>query len=246
VARDGRPSAQGERRNSVSRKTYDRELQRLQDEVLSLGDIVEKATVEAVNALMERDSSASNRLIAADRAINERRFAIEGDALTLIATQQPLAGDLRTIFAVVEIANELERIADYAKGIAKVNLMMDEEPLLGPCRHLPAMAGTVRDMLHRALEAFVRQDSNLALSVSDWEHQVDELHNRVYRELLAVITSDPNTTENATSLLWVGHNLERGADRVLNICERVVFNVTGEIMEMDAEEGEYLGLHGLS
>ena len=185
-------------------------------------------------------------MIGADRAINERRFAIEGDALTLIATQQPLARDLRTIFAVVEIANELERIADYAKGIAKISVMMPDDPLLEPGAHLPVMAAKVRDMLHRALQAFVTQDATLARAIPEQDHEVDALHNQVYRELLALITANPNTTDNATYLLWVIHNLERAADRALNICERVVFNVTGEIVEMDMEEGQFLGLEGLS
>ena len=230
----------------MSRKSFDRELQRLQDEVVQLGDVVEKAIIQSVNALTERNRQASNRLIGADRAINEKRFSIEGDALTLIATQQPLAGDLRTIFAVVEIANELERIADYAKGIAKVSVMMPDEPLLEPGVHLPVMAAKVRDMLHRALQAFVTQDATLARAIPEQDHEVDALHNQVYRELLALITGDPDTTDNATYLLWVIHNLERTADRALNICERVVFNVTGEIVEMDMEEGQFLGLEGLS
>jgi len=199
-----------------------------------------------VNALMERDSSASNKLIAADRAINERRFAIEADALTLIATQQPMAGDLRTIFTMVEIASELERIADYAKGIAKVNLMIADEPLLDPCAHFPTVAAKVRDMLQDALLAFVNKDAALARAMPEREHEVDRLHNQVHMELLTLITGDHSTSDRATRLFWVVHNLERAADRVLNICERVVFNITGEIVEMDVAEGETVGLEGLS
>jgi phosphate transport system protein len=230
----------------MPRKSFDRELQRLQDEILRLGNVVERAIVQSVSALCDRDREASSRWIAGDRAVNERRFAIEGDALTLIATQQPLAGDLRTIFAVVEIATELERMADYAKGIAKVNLLMGDDPLLAPAAHFPGMAAKVSSMLHDALEAFVHQDADLARLIPEREHEVDALHNKVYRELLALITADPTTTDSATYLLWVDHNLERAADRVLNICERVIFNVTGEIVEFDVEEGEDLGLEGLS
>jgi phosphate transport system protein len=230
----------------MPRKSFDRELQRLQEEILHLGDVVEKAIVQSVAALCDRNRQASSTVIAGDRAINEKRSAIEGDALTLIATQQPLAGDLRTIFAVVEIATELERMADYAKGIAKVNLLMDAEPLLAPATHLPGMAARVSTMLHEALEAFVHQDAALARTIPEREHEVDAIHNKVYRELLALIAADPETTDSATYLLWVDHNLERAADRVLNICERVIFNVTGEIVEFDVEEGEDLGLEGLS
>jgi phosphate transport system protein len=230
----------------MPRKSFDRELQRLQEEILHLGGVVEKAIVQSVNALRDRNRQGSSRVIAGDRAINEKRFAIESDALTLIATQQPLAGDLRTIFAVVEIATELERIADYAKGIAKVNILLGDGPLLAPAAHLPDMAARVSSMLHGALEAFVNQDAGLARAIPEQEHGVDAMHNRVYRELLALITADPGNTDHATYLLWVSHNLERAADRVLNICERVIFNVTGEIVEFDVEEGEDLGLEGLS
>ena len=144
----------------MPRKNFDRELQRLQDQVLQLGDVVEKAIVESVDALAKRDHQTSSSLIARDRAINEKRFAIESAALTLIATQQPLAGDLRTIFAVVEIATELERIADYAKGIAKVNVMLGDEPLLQPAAQLPAMAAQVSSILDTALKAFVDGDAD--------------------------------------------------------------------------------------
>jgi phosphate transport system protein len=230
----------------MPRKSFDRDLQRLQDRVLHLGGVVERTIVEAVDALSDRNREASSELIAGDRAINEERFAIEGDALTLIATQQPLAGDLRTLFAVVVIATELERVADYAKGIAKVNLIMENHSLLAPASHLPGMAAMVSSMLHDAIQAFVDGDVALARSIPEQEYEVDALHNKVYRELLALITADPEITDPATYLLWVVHNLERAADRVLNICERVVFNVTGEIVEFDLEEGEDLGLEGLS
>ena len=230
----------------MARRSFHQQLVRLQNEILDLGDTVQQSLMQSLRAMTDRDRPLSNELIAADRAINERCLAIESDALTLIATQQPLAGDLRTIFTAVEIANELERIADYAKGIAKVNLMMGEEPLLEPGLHLPVMASEVRDMLQASLQAFVDQDAAEARAIPQRDHLVDELHNRVYRELLALITSDPSTTNRATFLLWVVHNLERAGDRVINICERVVYNVTGEIVELDVQEGEYLGLESLS
>ena len=230
----------------MARRSFHQQLVRLQNEILDLGDTVQQSLMQSLRAMTVRDRPLSNELIAADRAINERCLAIESDALTLIATQQPLAGDLRTIFTAVEIANELERIADYAKGIAKVNLMMGEEPLLEPCLHLPVMASEVRDMLQASLQAFVKQNAAEARAIPQRDHLVDELHNRVYRELLALITSDPSTTNRATFLLWVVHNLERAGDRVINICERVVYNVTGEIVELDVQEGEYLGLESLS
>ena len=219
------------------RETFERELQRLQDEVLVLGSMVENALIESVEVLKRRDMEGAQRLIAGDRLINQKRFAIEEDALALIATQQPMAGDLRTLAAVLEIVTELERMGDYAKGIARINLMMGEEPLLKPLIDIPRMAEKARDMLHRALDAFVRRDVALAQAIPAEDDEVDALYNQVYRELLTYIMSDPRTIDQANYLLWVAHNLERTADRVTNICERVIFTVTGEMMEMDAEEG---------
>jgi phosphate transport system protein len=215
------------------RETFERELQRLQDEALVLGSMVENALTESVEVLKRRDMAGSRRLIAQDRLINEKRFAIENDALVLIATQQPMAGDLRTIAAVLDITHELERIGDYAKGIAKINLMIGDEPLVKPLVDIPRMAEKARDMLHRALEAFVEQDVALARAIPAEDDEVDDLYNQVYRELITYVLADPRTIEQANYLLWAAHNLERAADRVTNVCERVIFTVTGEMVEMD-------------
>jgi len=220
----------------MPRKTFEGELQRLQDEVLVLGSMVEQALIESVEVLKRRDVEGARRLIAGDRLINEKRFAIEADCLALIATQQPMASDLRTLAAVLEIVTELERIGDYAKGIARINIMMGEEPLLKPLIDVPRMAEKARHMLHQALEAFVQQDVALARAIPAEDDEVDALYNQVYRELLTFIMSDPRTIDQATYLLWVAHNLERAADRVTNVCERVVFTVTGEMTEMDVED----------
>ena len=221
----------------MTRETFDRELKRLQDEVVILGGLVEKAIIQSVEVLKRRDLEGARRLIAADRRlINEKRFAIETEALTLIATQQPMAGDLRVIAAVLEIAHELERMGDYAKGIAKINLMMGDEPLLKPLIDVPLMAEKARSMLHQALEAFVRRDVELARTIPKQDDEVDALYNQVYRDLLALMMQNPRDIDRATYLLWVAHNLERTADRVANICERVIFMVTGEMVEMDVND----------
>jgi phosphate transport system protein len=228
---------------SRPRETFEQELQRIQDEVLVLGSMVEKAITESVQSLKRRDLEGARQLIAEDRILNEKRFAIEDDILVLIATQQPMAVDLRTLAAALEITTELERIGDYAKGISKINLMMGEAPLLKPLVDIPRMAEKARDMLHRALEAFVQRDVDLACAIPDEDDEVDALYNQVYRELLTFIVSDPRTIDQATYLLWAAHNLERAADRVINICERVVFTVTGEMMEMGADESGLGGIH---
>jgi len=225
------------------RQTFELEMQRLQTEMLVLGSMVEDAIVESVEVLKRRDLEGARRLIAGDRVINKKRFAIEADCLVLIPTQQPLAGDLRTLAAVLEIITELERMGDYAKGIARINLMMGEEPLLKPLVDIPRMAEKARDMLHRALDAFVRRDVALARAIPADDDEVDALYNQVYRELLTFIMANPRTIDQATYLLWVAHNLERTADRVTNICERVIFTVTGEMMEMDVEDSGFESIH---
>jgi phosphate transport system protein len=146
--------------------------------------------------------------------------------------------------SVLEIATELERIGDYAKGIGKVTLLIGEEPLMKPLIDLPRMAQKARDMLHQALDAFVRRDTELALAVAAGDSEIDALYNQVYRELLTFIMADPRTINQATHLLWVGHNLERAADRVTNICERVIFTVTGKLVEIDGSED--MGVEGLA
>jgi len=204
--------------------------------VLALGSMAEKALLESVAALKRRDLEVSQRLITRDRIVNEKRFAIEADCISLIATQQPMAKDLRILAAVLEIVTELERIADYAKGIAKINLMMGFEPLIKPLVDIPRMAEKAQDMLHRALDAFVRQDVALARAIPQEDDEVDGLYNQVYRELMTYIIADPSIIQQANYLLWVAHNLERAADRVSNICERVVFTVTGEMLELDSDD----------
>jgi len=227
----------------MTRRTFDQELDRLQDEVLALGSLVEEALVRSVETLKQRDFIGSRRLIAGDRAINERRYAIEEDTITLIATQQPMAGDMRLLAAILEIVTELERMGDYAKGIARINLMIGEEPLIKPLIDLPVMARKARAMLHAALVAFVERDVEAALTIPQGDDEVDALYNQVYRELISYILKDPHLIEQANHLMWAAHNLERTADRVINLCERVVFAVTGELAELDSD---IWGLESLS
>lgn len=217
----------------MTRQIFDQKLKSLQDEVLILGSLVENALLEAVDTLKERDMDRSRRLMSNDRHINEKRFAIEEKALTLIATQQPMASDMRTLAAILEIATELERMGDYAKGIAKINLMIGEAPFIKPLVDIPRMANKAQDMLHRALDAFIKRDVDLARAIPPEDDEVDSLYNQVYRELLTLIMSNPHNIDQATYLLWAAHNLERTADRVINICERVVFTVTGEMIELN-------------
>ncbi|MHB0858142.1 MAG: phosphate signaling complex protein PhoU [Anaerolineae bacterium] len=215
------------------RVTFDRDLQRLLDQVLAMGSLVERALVDSVDILKRRDLEAAEQLVARDRHLNEMRFSIEADTLALIATQQPMAGDLRMLAAILEITTELERMGDYAKGIGKITLMIGEEPFIKPLVDIPLMAAKASDMLHRSLEAFVNQDLELARAIPIEDDEVDALYNQVYRELMSIIIIKPSTLDQANFLLWAAHNLERAGDRVTNICERVVFTVTGKMAELD-------------
>jgi phosphate transport system protein len=175
-------------------------------------------------------------MISADRWINEQRIQIGLDALGLIALQQPMARDLRLIAAVFEIVGELERIHDYVKGIGKISLRLGPEPLLPSlAMHLPEMAAVACDMLRRALDAFARQDADLARAIPQDDDRVDALFNQLHGDIIKYVLTDPKVIDQANQMGWVLHNLERSADRVTNICEWVVYMVTGVYAEMDSE-----------
>lgn len=222
----------------MTRETLERKLHELNDEVLLLGSMVEQATLGAVRALRERNLAASREIYDGDQMINAKRFEIEERTITLIATQQPMARDLRILTAILEIITELERMGDYAKGIGRINLMLRSESRLKIPPDLLRMAELCVDMLHRALEAFVTGNVELARSVPKDDDRVDALFNSTHTEILQQMVSDPNEIEQINHLLWACHNLERLADRVTNICERTVFIATGEILEFDASDDE--------
>ncbi len=217
----------------MPREKFEHDLHRLQDEILELGAMAERAIMESVKVLKNRDLDHARAIMEADRHINEKRYAIENEALTLIATQQPMAGDLRTLAAILEIASELERMADYAKGIANIAVMLGVEGLIKPLVDIPRMADKACDMLHRSLEAFINADVEEARAIPKEDVEVDVLYEQIYRELVTYIIADPKVIEQANKLTWVAHNLERVADRVGNICERIVFSITGHGEELD-------------
>jgi len=197
----------------------------LQDDVLSMGSMVDKAIGRAMDALHNRDVDLARHVIEDDDLLDNRRVEIEQQALLLIATQQPLAGDLRVIAAVLAIVSELERMGDYAEGIAKISIHLAAEPPLKPLVVVPRMGDKARDMLHRSLTAFIERDIEAAAKIWNEDDEIDELYDEVYHELLAHMISDPTNITRATRLIWVCHNLERIADRVTNICERTRFIV---------------------
>ena len=221
---------------STTRATFDRQLAGLRDDVLILGSMVDKALARSVEALKKRDLNDSEMIISDDMKINRKRFEIEEKCLLLLATQQPMASDLRVIAAAMSIITDLERMGDHAEGIAKINLMLGNEPLLKPLIDIPKMEDKSRDMLRRALDAFVAKDAEAAKKLANEDDEVDALYNRVYHDLLDIMINDPGTISRATYLLWVAHNLERFADRITNICERIVFMVTGQMEEMNVSK----------
>jgi len=220
----------------MPRTSFERHLHELQDDVLILGSMVEKAIGRSIEALKKRDLDLARQVVAADSEIDLKRYEIEEKCTELIITQQPMASDLRVIIAVLYIIVDLERIADHAAGIAKIAIMIGDEPPLKPLIDIPRMAERAIDMLHRSLDAFIKHDADAARQISAEDDEVDSLYDQVFRELLVFMMEDPRTVTRATRLIWVAHNLERTADRVTNICERVVFTVTGKIEEMEVSK----------
>ena len=204
-----------------------------------LGSMVEQAVIDSVEALKKRDIKASEKIFQEDRAINGKRFEIENKLMILIATQQPMAHDLRLLASTMEIISELERMGDYAKGIANINIRMGDASLLKPLIDIPRMAQKGADMLHRSLTAFVTEDVEAAKNLPIEDDEVDALYNQIYRELMTFVIADPKNIERANWLLWVAHNLERFADRVTNICERTVFIATGVMTEIKSTDEEF-------
>lgn len=214
------------------RVDYERNLKQLQDKVLALGSMVEKAIGLSMEAMKNRDIELAKKLVEDDELINVKRYEIEEDCIHLIATQAPMARDLRVIVAVLNIIIDLERIGDHAAGNAKIAIMLGEEPPLKPLIDLPRMSDKTADMLHRALDAFIKRDATAARAVTMDDDEVDALYDQIFRELLFFMAEDPKTVSRSTRLIWAAHNLERSADRVTNICERVVFVVTGKQEEI--------------
>lgn len=211
----------------MPRDVFDRQLQELEQDLLRMGEMVDEAIARSVEALRRQDLTLAQQVIAEDERIDNFQYDLEERALILIATQQPLASDLRTIASIISIANELERIGDYAEGIATITLRIGNQPHIKPLIDIPRMAELARHMLRGSMEGFVKRDVVWAQGIGPLDDEVDHLYDQVYRELLTYMLEDPRTITQATYLLWVAHKLERIADRTTNICERILFTVTG-------------------
>jgi phosphate transport system protein len=222
----------------MARDIYNRKIQQIKDEILLLGSMVEQAALDSVAAFKQKDLEAAKTIIEEDQAINDKRFAIENAIMILFATQQPLAHDLRLLSAMLLVSNELERMGDYAKGIANNTIRLGMADIPIPIRDIEKMADLGVSMLHRALSAFVEENMEMAIKIPEEDDLVDELFNKSYRAIVNAMITNPAIIDDASFLLWVVHNLERFADRTVNICERTIFIISGELLEMDRSDDE--------
>jgi phosphate transport system protein len=206
------------------------------EQVLVMGNMVEKALGLSVEALKKRDLSLGHQIIADDIKINEKRFEIEKKSIELIATQRASTVELNSVVGILNIITELERIGDYATGIAKIVIMIGDEPPLKPLIDIPRMSDVTIEMIHNSLKSFIENDAKLAIQVVGMDEVVDSIYDQIFRELLTFMMTDPKTINRATRLIWVAHNIERAADRATNICERVVYMITGKMQEIGSSK----------
>lgn len=217
----------------MPREQFQRQIAALQDRVLEMGSMVERAVDRAMQALMDRDVPLAKQVIDDDEDINAIGFHLQNACISLLAQQAPMAGDLRVIVSVTAIMSDLERMGDHAEGIARIVVTMQDEPLVKPLIDLPIMATRAKEMLRNAVHAFIEQDVEAAYRVGAADDEVDRLYDQIYADLIQVMIGDPTTIEPSTHLLWVAHNLERIADRATNIAERTVYSATGMLPQMD-------------
>lgn len=211
-------------------------MRQLQDDVLALGSMAEKAILDSVEALRDGDTEWSRKIIRDDARINKRRFEIEERCIFVIASQQPMATDLRALVSILYIITDIERMADHAEGIASINLLMGDEPLPRKISYVPAMADRAIAMLRNSLKSYIDHDVEAARQICDADDEVDRLQDSVYDECIQAMIADPTTVQRNTYLIWAAHNLERIADRCTNICERVVYTATGRMDELNVSK----------
>jgi phosphate transport system protein len=220
----------------MTRSGFERQLAEVQEDMLVMAGMVETSIIQSIEALRLRDVALARRTIENDAEIDRRRYEVEERCIELISLQAPLASDLRTIISVLHISVDLERMGDHAEGIAKIALMLADEPPLKPYIDIPRMAEVAIDMLHGSVEAYKMRDTKRAREIIDMDDVVDGLYEQVYHELLLFMIDDPTLTQRATYMIWVAHNLERIADRTTNICERVVYLVEGRLHDLNVSK----------
>lgn len=217
----------------MARDQFHRQINQLLDGVIEMGSLVDRATERAMTALVERDAAAAREVVEHDVDINQLNFHLQNSCISLLSLQAPMAGDLRVIVSVTSVLDNLERMGDHAEGIAKIVLMMQDEPLVKPLIDLPIMATKAREMLRLAVQSFVDRNPEAAYGVGRMDDLIDQLYDQIYADLVQIMVGDPSTIEPATHLLWCAHNLERIGDRATNIAERTVYAATGMMPQMD-------------
>ena len=222
----------------MARKLFSQKVQNIKEEVLLLGSMVEDAVIKSVQSLKTRDITLAKQIYQRDIELNDKRYSIENAILIVIATQQPMARDLRQLASMLDVISELERMGDYAKGIAKVTIKLQNIDLDIPIKEIIQMAELAVNMLHEALTAFIDEDATTAAQIPYQDDAVDQLYEKIYHLAVDLMMKEPQNVDYSNLIMWVGHNLERLADRVTNICERTVFISTGELMELEIDEEE--------
>jgi len=220
----------------MAREGFHRRIQELERDVMAMGAMVIDAIQRSVEALGDLNAEKAQQVIAYDVKVDRKRWELEDLCVDLIATQQPVASDLREIIATLSIVRDLERIGDYAEGIGKIVLLHGHEPLVRPLRYLPIMARRAVGMLDRSLQAFVQRDAKAARAICDEDDEVDNLYDQAYHDLIGTMIRDPSVITRATYLIWAAHNVEWIADRATNIAESVVYLVTGTPMELNVSK----------
>ena len=216
------------------RTTFDNEFDAIRQSLHQMSGLVDTAISSALNALSEQNYKLAKKIIESDKHINQCRFNIQEACLAIIATQQPAAGDLREIVAILYMVVELERIGDYAAGIAKTVILMKEEPLLKTFKKIFHMGEIARQMLADVMVAFTSRDNESAKKIADRDAEVDDLYQDVIHRLIKIMVKEPEMVTRCTYLSWCTHNLERIADRVTNLAEQIIFMTTGQIKELGA------------
>jgi phosphate transport system protein len=216
-------------RSNVEQRNIEKRLREIQDDMVVLADMVYVAIRGSVEALKNRNLALAEQIVADDVKIDSKRFEIEGECIQLLKTERLAESDLRVVVAVLNVIVDLERMGDHAEGIAKIAVMLADKPPLKPLIDIPRMAEKASDMLKRSIQAFIDRDVEVARRIPGEDDEIDALNEQVFRELLVIMLGNPTAIPRAEYLIWVARNLERIADRVTNICERVVFMVTGRM-----------------
>lgn len=218
------------------RENYIEQFNVLENDIVGMSEDVIVAVQRALKAFTERDSVSAQKIIDDDAVINHKRWDIEERCISIIATQQPVASDLRELITLLNMIVELERMGDYAAGIAKIAMLHGDQPHIKPLLDIPRMAEKAVSMIKNGIKAFIERDIALAKSTWNQDNEIDGLYDQIFRELITFMIEDPKTITRATYVIWVAHNLERIADRVTNICERIVFLIKGKMEKMSLNE----------